>query len=242
MKIFRSYIVWMILVAFSSCMQPVIWEEGEEVIRYVRTVDYDTIEFRGIFDVLMVQDTTAFVKITCGENLISYVRTHQRKGYIEVREDDRMNWTRNYKRTFVEMHFTRIHHICIQKGVRMVTSGPLKSQFLSIWDISGISETDLEINCSGFKLSVCGDNSGIYKISGKADYTCLEPHGSAHFMMGNLLTDSCHIQHKGTGDCQVNVTRVLEGEIVGKGTIQYKNYPGLQVNLIPGKGRVISQP
>ncbi len=233
-------IAW--LVTLFSCMQQVIWEEGEEITRYVRTVDYDTIEFRGIFDVLLVPDTAAFVKITCGENLINYVRTHQKRGYIEVSETGRMNWTRSYKRTFVEMHFSRIHHICIHEGVKMTSKGIVKTPFLSVWDNSGVSETDLKVECTGFKLSVSDDNFGIYRISGNARFTCLEPDGSAHFRMADLVTDSCHISHKGIGDCQVNVTRVLQGEISSTGTVLYKSYPSLLVNLRKGQGRLIAQP
>jgi len=242
MKRIKSNLLFVILITFSSCMQRVVWDEGEEVTRMVSTVNYDTIEFRGIFDVLLVQDTTEFVMISSGENLINYVRTHQRKGYIEISETARMNWTRSYKRTFIEMHFTQIHHICIHEGVRMSTSGAVKSPFLSIWDNSGVSETDLEIDCGGFKLSVSDDNFGIYKVRGRAGYTCLEPDGSAHFRMEKLVTDSCHVHHKGIGDCYVNVKRVLEGEISGKGTILYRNYPSLRVNVTTGSGKMVLMP
>jgi hypothetical protein len=239
MKILKSLVLFVIVITFYSCMQTIIWDEGEEAIRTVRTVNYDTIEFRGIFDVLLVQDTTDFVNIFCGENLIHHVRTYQKKRYIEISESSEMNWTRHYKRTFVEMHFTQLSQIYIHEGVSMKSAVPVKSPFLSIRDFSGVSDIEVEIDCSGFALSVSKDNFGIYKISGTAVYTCLEPDGSAHFRTENLVADSCHINHQGIGDCYVNAKRILEGNITGKGRLYYKNYPSLRMNIENNKGKII---
>jgi hypothetical protein len=237
MKIFlKLSIIGIFLI---SCSKEVIWDEGKEAIRTVRTVKYDTIEFRGIFDVLLVQDTISFVKIFCGENLINHVRTHQKKRYIEISESSEMNWTRNYKRTFVEMHFTQISQIYIHEGVSLKSSAPVKSSILSIRDFSGVSEVEIEIDCSGFALSVSKDNSGIYKINGTAGYTRLEPDGSAHFRTENLVTDSCHVVHKGIGDCYVNAKRILEGNITGKGRLYYRNNPSLLLNIENNTGKII---
>jgi hypothetical protein len=237
MKIFlKLSIIGIFLI---SCSKEVIWDEGEVAIRTVRTVKYDTIEFRGIFDVLLVQDTIDFVNIFCGENLINHVRTHQKRRYIEISESSEMNWTRNYKRTLVEMHFTQISQIYIHEGVSMKSSAPVKSPFLSIHDYSGVSEIEIEVDCSGFALSVLRDNFGIYKINGTSGYTRLESDGSAHFRTENLVTDSCHINHNGIGDCYVNAKRILEGNITGIGRLFYKNYSSLLVNIENNKGKII---
>jgi hypothetical protein len=232
-------VIIVLVIACYSCMQTVIWDEGEVAVRTVRTVNYDTIEFRGIFDVLLVQDTIDFVNIFCGENLIDHVRTYQKKRYIEISESSEMNWTRSYKRTLVEMHFTQISQIYIHEGVSIKSLAPVKSPFLSIRDNSGVSDIEIEIDCSGFALWVSRDNFGIYKINGTAGYTCLEPDGSAHFRTENLLTDSCHINHNGIGDCYVNVKRILEGNIAGKGRLLYRNKPSLWLNITNYNGKII---
>jgi hypothetical protein len=239
MKKIKSLALVVIMITLYSCMQTVIWDEGEEAIRTVWTVNYDTIEFRGIFNVLLVQDTTDFVKIFCGENLINHVRTHQTKRYIEISETSEMNWTRSYKRTMVEMHFTQISQIYIHEGISIKSLSPVKSPFLSIRDNSGVSDIDIEIDCSGFALWVSQDNFGVYKISGTAGYTCLEPDGSAHFRTENLVTDSCYVNHLGIGDCYVNAKSILKGSITGKGRLFYKNNPTLRVNIENNAGKII---
>jgi hypothetical protein len=241
MKILKNIVFFVTAITICSCMKTIIWDEGAETTRSVRTVDYDTIEFRGIFDVLLVPDTTNYVNILCGINLIDKVRTFQKRKYIEISETPEMNLTRSYKRTFVEMHFTQISHIFIHEGVHMKSSAPVVSPFLSIWDDSNLSEIDMEIICSGFALSVSPENFGIYKISGTSGYTFLEPDGSAHYQMENLAADSCHVNHKGIGDCYVNVKNVLEGQITGKGRLLYKNNPSLRVNIDNHNGKCIPQ-
>jgi hypothetical protein len=239
MKKITSILLFVILITFYSCMQTIIRDEGEETIRTVRTVNYDTIEFRGIFDVLLVQDTVDFVNILCGENLINHVRTFQKNRYIEISESSEMNWSRDYKRTFVEMHFTQISQIYIHEGVSLKSSAPIKSVFLSIRDNSCVSDIDINIDCSGFALAVSKENFGIYKVNGTVGYTCLEPDGSAHFRTENLVTDSCHVTHRGIGDCYINTKRTLEGSITGKGRLFYKNNPSLRVNIQNNHGKII---
>ena len=188
---------------------------------------------------VLIQDTSEFVKITCGENLINRIRTRQKPGYLEITGYSGANWTRSYQRPLIELHFSQLHNMCIYEGVKMVTQGPVKSGFLSVWDVSNVSELDLEIECSGFQLSVSEDNFGIYRIKGKAAYSFLEPDGSAHFRTESLQTDSSYVNHKGIGDCYVNARKVLEGELYRDGTLFYKNYPELRLKVKNSKGKIL---
>ena len=222
-----------------SCFRNVIWDAGDEETRQEALSEYHYLDIRSIFDVILVQDTVCFIKITCGTNLIDRVKVSQKSDTLELKEMTDMNWTRSYRRTLIELHFNRLRHIHIEKGVNITSAIPIISPLFSIWDDSDLSELDLLLDCTDFKLSVSEDNFGIFTIHGKTKSSCLELDGAAHFRTEQLQADSCYIEHKGIGDCYVNAQRVVQGKIFENGRLYYKFYPGISVNVENLHGRLI---
>ena len=222
-----------------SCSKEVVWSAGEKTSRTVPLNPYGIVKINSNFDVLLVQDTTCFAMITCGKNLIERVKITQEADNIELSEFTDMNWTRSYQRTRIELHFKQLQFIEINDCVKMESKGAWKEPLISLWVNSDLSEMYIQVECNQFKLSVSDDNFGIYRVSGVTGSSCLEPNGSAHFRMENLETDSCHVVHKGIGDCYVNVKRILEGNITAKGRLYFKNNPFLRMNIENKKGKII---
>jgi hypothetical protein len=225
-----------------SCSKEVVWNAGEKTSRTVSLNPYSIVKINSIFDILLVQDTTCFATITCGKNLIERVKIAQEADNIAISEFTDMNWTRSYQRTRIELHFRQLQFIEINDCVKLESKGTLHGPLLSMWVNSDLSEVDIQVVCDQFKLSVSEDNFGIYKVSGVTGSSCLEPNGSSHYRMENLETDSCHVLHKGIGDCYVNAKRILEGKVTRKGLLVYKFYPSLQVAVenINGKIKPVS--
>ena len=235
-KIYYLTITGFLLI---SCSKEIIWNAGEDLTRTITLDPYNVIEINSIFDVQLVQDSNDFVKITCGRNLMDRVKVNQNAEVVEISEFSDMNWTRSYRRTLIELHFKELQQIHINDCVKMESKGPFKGQFISVWVTCDLSEVDLQVLCDHFYIMVSEDNFGIYKVSGVTGSSSLELQGTAHFRMENLETDSCHVLHKGIGDCYVNVRNLLKGEITGKGTLLYKTNPALKVQVNTEKGKVI---
>lgn len=228
-----------IAIFLISCSKEIIWNAGEELTLTITLGPFSTVEFNSIFNVLLVQDTCDFVKITCGRNLMDRVHVNQEEDNVEISEYSDMNWTRSYRRTIIELHFKQLQFITINDCVKMESKVPVKGSLISVWVTCDLSELDIRVVSDHFKLSVSEDNFGIYKVSGVTGSSYLEPEGTAHFMMENLETDSCQVLHHGIGDCYVNAKRVLEGKITNRGRLMYKYYPSLRVTIDNNQGTII---
>jgi hypothetical protein len=237
MKIFLR--LGIIAIFLISCSKDMVWEAGKDVTRTVPLNPYSIVKINSIFDVLLVPDTACFAAITCGKNLIERVTITQEADNIELSEFTDMNWTRSYQKTRIELHFRQLQFIEVNDCVTLESRGALKVPLLSLWVNSDLSEVDIQVVCDQFKLSVSEDNFGVYRVSGATGSSCLEPNGSAHYRMEHLETDSCHVVHKGIGDCYVNAKRILEGNITAKGRLYYKNNPFLRMNIENKKGKII---
>jgi hypothetical protein len=236
MKIVLLFIVSVFLLA--SCNNEVIWKAGVEETFKVKLENYSEIDVNGLFDVVLVQDTLTFARFTCGENLFGRVSVSQKGDVVTCSELTDMNWTRTYKRTRMELHFKELNLLIINTCSDIVSESTIKSSLLSIWDNSDVSQLDLSVDCTTFKLAVSKNNFGIYKIAGVTRNSALELDGSAHFRTENLIADSCNVFHNGIGDCYVNATRILAGELSQNGRLYYKYYPELIITVDTRKGKI----
>jgi hypothetical protein len=190
-------------------------------------------------DIRLVQDTVTFARVICGKNLIDRVKVTRKDSLITLYEYSDMNWTRSYRRSLIELHFKEINFITLNNCVNLKSLNTVKSRTLKIWDNSDVSEMDIYIRSDHFSLVVSEKSSGIFQVTGETGSSYLRPGGSTHFRLEAMLTDSCHVEHTGIGDCYVNVKRILEGKIAGKGRVLYTSYPSLTVNISNLKGKLI---
>lgn len=223
----------------ASCFTEENWDAGTEMTRRINLQSFQTIDINSVFDFFLVQDTVNFALVTCGSNLMDNVMIQQKGNGLQCSQNIGMNWARTYKRTVIELHYKTLTSIQINKSSFIGTKNTFKGTEFSIKDNSPVSEIDIDIDCTGFRLSVERDNFGIYVVNGKTVSCGLELDGSAHFKTGNLLSDSCYVYHKGIGDCFVNTTRVLTGTILRTGSLMYYYHPSLKMQVENKNGKIV---
>jgi hypothetical protein len=226
----------------SSCFREVIWESGSPETRRIALGAFNSLECNSSLDIRLVQDTADYALITSGKNLIDRVTVFLKDSLVTLSEETDMNWTRSYRRTLIELHVRELCFITLNNCVTLQSLNTMTSRSLMIWDNSDVSEIDLKVGCDRFCLIVSPLSSGIFKVSGQtgSSYLCIA--GSAHFFLDNLETDYCRIDHKGIGDCSVNVRKVLEGSIEEKGRILYKSYLSLTLRIRNLNGKLVALP
>ena len=225
-------------IVITGCFKDAPWDAGPEKTRKIGLDNYHTVELNGIFDILLVQDTLNYFSITCGNNLFPDFSYFQNEGVLHLSQVSGMGLTRNYKHTFLELHFKSLSAIQINNSVKIDTKLTIQSPGFSIQDNGHLSELNLKIDCIDFNLVVSDLNFGIFKISGTATNSYLMLKGSAHFRTENLVSDSCYIDHAGIGDCYVGTKRILAGTISRKGSLFYRYDPYLKVSVENINGRI----
>jgi hypothetical protein len=235
----KKLLILLLAIVMTSCFKEENWSAGPEVTHKIILGPFHTLELNSVFDILLVQDTTDYALVTCGQNLIDNIVITQNNDLLQLDQNTGLNWARTYKHTLVELHFKMLSFIQINKSIRLETKSSVQSPDLSVQDNSPVSEIDITIDCNNFYMSVLRDNFGIYTVSGTTKNCRLEPDGSAHFKTMNLVADSCSFVHHGIGDCFVNAKRVLSGKIIRNGSIFYKYYPSLKLEIEKGSGKVL---
>jgi len=233
-------IVLLSIIGFTLtfCSEESHWNAGPEVTRKTGLGAFHTIEVNGVFDILLVPDSVNHALVTCGINDIDDVKLITTDGVLKLAQQTVMNWTSSYQHTLIELHFTGLTYVVINSSAKIGSSDTIRCPEFSVQDNTLLSELDLKVNCGLFRLTVPGENFGIYQVRGRALKSVFHLSGSAHFRTKDLVTDSCDFFHSGIGDCYINARRILKGRITRSGRVYYKNYPMLSLQIENKDGRI----
>lgn len=224
---------------FTSCEHFSFWDEGNEVTRKVTLDNFETIDFKSIFDVVLVADSINYIIVKCGENNFKDINIEVINNVLSISQIAKTNWTRTYKHTQIEIHYKLLSNIQIKECILLNSRNPIKNTSICIEDYGELSELNIDIDCVNFKMSINNDNCGKYKVKGKALNSSLKLNGSSHFFTELLEVDSLNVIHNGIGNCIVNAKRVIYCDLLINGTLKYKTHKDLKIHINTRKGRVI---
>jgi len=123
----------------------------------------------------------------------------------------------------------------------------------NITSTSTLNFTDLKIESragtGSINLDLNVNNLSIKQHSGPADFTFtgnanksyIYTLGNGWFYLSNLVTNSVHVSHNGSGDVIVNAVNELKVELRYKGNVIYYGNPSLDVTLHTGEGEIIKK-
>lgn len=104
-------------------------------------------------------------------------------------------------------------------------------------DVSGSGKISLSMNIEQ-KADLGVSGSGRIEAKGSAESVEANISGSGKVLAANLETTSCEVRISGSGDVEINVTKELDANITGSGTVQYKGNPSKVNSHASGSGKV----
>jgi hypothetical protein len=123
-------------------------------------------------------------------------------------------------------------------------------------DVSGSGNMELKGHFESFESDVSGSGrvrlaatidetaefgisgSGKIEASGSADRVEARISGSGKVLAADLQTNSCHVRISGSGDVEINVTKELDANITGSGSVSYRGTPSKVNSHASGSGKV----
>ncbi len=200
------------------------------------TSDYNTVNFAGSFDYVLVAGKEGQIKIEGEENLLRYIVTEVKNGNLSIKTEKN-----------ISLQTSRNHSIKITvpfetiEGVSLAGSG-------EVWNESVISTT-------GFKVSVAGSGnaklnldvtsidarvtgSGELDLNGKTNTLKVTLTGSGEFKGYNIDSKDVDIMVSGSGDAKVNCNGHLKAKVTGSGVIKYKGNPKTEDFKVTGSGSI----
>jgi hypothetical protein len=204
-----------IFITLAGCGKNSMYDAGPTTARWFDVQPYTELDIQGVFDIELIQDTSHFVVVTFGENMMKGIGVESSNNILTLKNDQPFNLTRNYDHCRLEIHFVNLTRILIQHCIRVNTPDTLHLQNLVINDHGEVTDFTMKINCNSLTLGFHNyDNTcGIYTFSGKAIYVNAMLRGSVHYKGSALETQTTTLIQYGIGDCYINATYELNGEI-----------------------------
>jgi hypothetical protein len=180
------------------------------------------------------------VVISAGENLMDEIKTEVKNGELIIRNENRCNWVRSYKKEVnLTLYAPDINAFDFAGSGKVTFQDTLKTASfrLNLFDASG-----------SFDLLFAGNYIELKSHTGPGDITargsCRELiaylNGNGQLNASGLSGDSGLIINQNTGDIQVNLNHQFKAEIRGAGNIYYLGNPEIRLDKT-ASGKLIKQ-
>lgn len=208
----------------------------EERTREIRLENFHAVKFSGIYNIILIQDSTNRLVIT-GKKDVNSISAIVKNDTLII--DDHKNMSFNPNKNTLALHFKNLQFMVTYNPVNVSNTGTLKGDYFEYNALGEISEVSLTVDCNNFTLVNSANTLGYFYLNGIADYcTIFNRYGSAVFA-DNLLCRNAEIINESIGDVHINASETIKAYIWGPGNICYYGKPAIEIIEKRGDGRLI---
>jgi hypothetical protein len=220
------------LTIYSGC--DVFGERGNgNVSSETRSVSFfNSIDVSGAFDVYITQGTAQSVIVETDENLQKLIKTKVEDNILYIETKEPISHSTCMK---IHLTVTELKKIDVSGAVDIRTENKLTVPDLFI-DGSGAADAKMDLAVQKLKID-CSGGSKI-KFSGTAGEVRLDASGAVDLFAYDLVVESFYLEISGAGKAEINVTKILDAEISGAGTVRYKGNPEKVMENVSGAGSI----
>lgn len=227
----------------SSCRKDALFDAGKTTTREISiNDDFNGIEVKQMFDIVLANDTVNRIYVTCGENLQPQMDIYVKDGILYLDHHIKYNWSRNYEKTKLILRLNHFPRINVRKPEYITTLDTLKTNVFDYVDWEKFTEMDVTLNVTQCNIGMSSDNFGHYTIRGKATNATLWGWGSTFLYGEDMNIENCYIKHRGIGDLYVNVSNSLTVSLEATGNVYYKGNPTITIEQHLSTGKLIRLP
>ena len=213
---------------FASCN--VIGEHGNgNVIKQDRPVSgFVGIDISGAFDVYLKQGETESCAIEADENLQSAIITEVTGKTLKIYLNKPIHHCTTMK-AFITVKDLR--YIEISGASNIKTENTLDVNELQI-ESSGASDSEMDLKVQTLNI----DCSGASKLefSGTAGTVTADLSGACDIFAFGFTTENFILSLSGAGEAEITVTKKIQAEISGAGSVRYKGNPTIVDKWVSG--------
>ena len=190
-------------------------------------------------DLVIHPDTSNYIKVTAGDNLINGIITELSGNTLYIRNENRCNWMRSFKNIYtVEVGIDKPATIYYDGAGDINCVDTIRSEEFTFDCFGGSGSINFIFNSNKIHLNNHIGRSDIHAYGfSKESYIYINDVGT--FDAGNLETDYTYIRNSSTGDCHLKVKNELGFEIKYTGNIYYTGDPIIFSQLYSGSGKLI---
>jgi hypothetical protein len=230
---------WLFVAACSSPEAPDCLKSTGKNIRIKRALpDFDRLQIDNNIEIVIVPDTSNFVIVEGGENVVPLLRTTVENNQLRITNNNSCNWVRSYKRLFkATVHLKNLREIEQLGYGNIYTTDTIFANALDI-KIYGVSEVNIAVKTDYLGVDISG--LGTLNLSGKTHYLSLTTNRTPHINAASFTTNEANITHKAETDFLLHCSDTLRAEMLRAGNLIYTGSPWIKAN-IKNTGRLIRQ-
>jgi len=233
----KKILIYIVLasVLIISCKEILFTEE--ESTREISLVDFHAVKFSGIYNIVLIQDSTNRLVIT-GRNDINSIDAIIKEDTLIIDDHKKISFNPN-KNTLV-LHFSNLEHIRCYGPVNLSNTDTIKADRFIFYALGEIAEVRLVFKCNYFLAVNDANTLGYLHFIGKTDRCWIWNRYGSCMYADSLRCRDAVIYNESVGDVSINATDNIEAFIRGPGNIYYHGNPVIKIGEKRGAGKIIS--
>ncbi len=199
---------------------------------------YDAVSLTGGMDVELVAGTEGKLTVEAESNLMEYITTEVSGGTLKISVEKGVSLRPSKNHGIkVTVPVKEIEEVNLTGSGDIWNTGTLHASEFKI-GLTGSGDIKLNINSQNIDGSITG--SGDVALRGNTNNLNCKTTGSGDFKAYDLQAEEVNAQISGSGDMEVNASKLLKARISGSGDIRFKGKPEKQDFKTFGSGSISS--
>jgi hypothetical protein len=232
MKRILTFII--LMISFVSC-QKILFNDDEGT-RVIQLEDFHAAEISGIYDIVLIQDSTNKLVIT-GKKDINSITAIVKNDTLII--DDHKKMTVNPDKNTLTIHFTNIENLVTNDPVYISNKDTIRANSFKYAGIGEIAEARLVVDCNYFLIVNSANTLGHSYISGYANSAVLFNRYGSSIFAEDLKCRNAEAINVSVGDIYLSASENITASIKGPGNIYYHGKPVIKITEQTGTGKII---
>ena len=236
--------VGFIFISFVSCKKENLWDgfkgTGKNTTEIRNVTGFNSVYVEDKINVYITQDSIFEVRVEAGSHLIKLIRTEIKDSVLKIRNDNKCDFTRSYKKGAINI-FVKMPSVRNIEQHGQGTIQTLNTLTTPVIDVYAKSSGDVILTVNNQKVLTHLQNTSDIYISGKTgEHACYQIH-YGYIYAENLDTDYTWIFNNGSGNSYIRARNLLIATLISAGDVYYYGNPTTVQQKISGKGKLVPQ-
>lgn len=232
----RSYLIYIVLFSSLTISCQKIFFNEEEGTREIPLVDFHDVKINGIYNLVLVQDSTDKLVIK-GKNDIGSIDAITRADTLFI--DDNKKRSFNPDKNSLVLHFTHLNQIEFYGPVKFTNRDTIKADNFTLIAVGEIAEVRLVIKCNSLVVLNNSNTLGYFHLIGKTTEAWFWNRYGSCMYADSLICRNAVVYNESIGDVHINASDNLNAFIRGPGNIGYYGTPVITISEKRGTGNLI---
>lgn len=233
----RSILLGILLMAFSSCFLNTgkrVKGDGNSTTSTRQPGNFNRVEQKGSFDVLLKSGPSQEVLIEAEENIAAHIETAVDGNSLVIKTKKGFNLkpTKPIRITVTAPTYA---------GIESYGSGDIESVGIltgaEIMEITTKGSGNIKVQVKTTEVKAESMGSGNIELAGQSGRTTLASTGSGDLRAEQLVAEAVIVEIRGSGNASVNASKSLEVDVKGSGDVSYRGNPSIKTD-IKGSGNI----